>query len=402
MMAGSVLRLLVLAACAAVAWPLRFNWRLQASRTPSSADAFVGRLDGGRERFKEMMTSERVVAFKFFAPWCRACRGMKPGFARLAEKLAKDGQPVAFYDVNVADEDCKELVLDLEIRALPYVAVFVDGGGPVHAAPCGMSKVPKLAEKLDEILASLPAEAAIAGAAAEIAHQAIQGGMDIGDDVFRAFAGGSPNFITTSPLRKPNPMANELKEWNRFRLVLASTRAFVNSPWNARLQSPEFREAAVQRLSAGQKREFRAAFNALDLDGSGLISIHELEAALQQVGVKPKGGATLQRTMEMAGTSGAGEMDFDAFLAMMACDALYQDTISPMKSSLVDAFSRFEAQPGSGFVSSRCIRQGLASLDPPLHLSEAAAEALVQEFDIDGDGQINFYEFVRMLAVNVP
>mmetsp|Transcript_11470 Transcript_11470/g.42805 ORF Transcript_11470/g.42805 Transcript_11470/m.42805 type:complete len:278 (-) Transcript_11470:597-1430(-) len=228
--------------------------RVRCSMSAASQDDIIWAFGGGGDAFAEALDSNRVVIFRFFAPWCRACRGMKASFGKVAQRLIDEGQPVSFYDVNVADKPSKELVLELEIRALPYVAVYVDGGRPVHAAPCGMSKVPALETKLDSILRNLPQKEASDPSAEKEAESSA------------STSEAAPSVVRSS---KRTARSSDLAEWNRFRFVIASTRAFLNSQWNARLQDSAWRKAAANRLSNGQVCSTRAlrSFEAIQASG---------------------------------------------------------------------------------------------------------------------------------------
>ena len=348
---------------------------------PGAERGAVQLLAGGRAEFRQAITSERIVAVKFYAPWCRACRAMKRKFERMAQDYAERGLPVQCFEVNAGDETSRQLAMDLEIKSLPSVAVYIDGGGPHHSLPCPVAKLPQLLETMEEVVSALPEESV--SEAANAAPKTKQGAGTREDD---------------------------FEAWDRFRMVLASTRAFLNSPWNARLHTPEQRDAIVGKLSKGQIREFRAAFDTLDLDGSGTIGLDELSAALRMVGVDLGGGGAenaqkLAETMDSADPTISGNkvLDFPKFLTLMACDAAYDNTVQPLRAAskqMIDVFERFEDTPGSGFVTADRIRDGLESLDPPLHLSERAAAALLREYDVDGDGLINYRELVRMLMMD--
>lgn len=92
----------------------------------------------------EKATAEnRVVAIKFYAGWCRACKAMKPKYDRVTE----DWPDVEFYELLF--ENNKALCRELGIKVLPYVEIIAGDAGKVEGFTCGSSKIPLLQEKLE-------------------------------------------------------------------------------------------------------------------------------------------------------------------------------------------------------------------------------------------------------------
>jgi len=87
---------------------------------------------------------EKLVVMKFYAPWCRACKGLEPKFKKIA---LDDTHSVIFSQFDVQKN--KDFVKSLGILALPNVH-FYGNGDLVESFPCGPSKVPVLRKKLGE------------------------------------------------------------------------------------------------------------------------------------------------------------------------------------------------------------------------------------------------------------
>ncbi|GMI21547.1 hypothetical protein TeGR_g8137 [Tetraparma gracilis] len=86
---------------------------------------------------------------KFFAPWCRACKGLEPKFRQIS--LNPTNADVVFASFNVQNN--KEFVKSLGILALPNIHFYANGE-TVDNFPCGPSKVPMFRKKLDSFVSS--------------------------------------------------------------------------------------------------------------------------------------------------------------------------------------------------------------------------------------------------------
>jgi thioredoxin-like negative regulator of GroEL len=80
---------------------------------------------------------------KFFAPWCRACKGLEPKFRQIS--LNPTNADVVFASFNVQNN--KEFVKSLGILALPNIHFYANGE-TVDNFPCGPSKVPMFRKKV--------------------------------------------------------------------------------------------------------------------------------------------------------------------------------------------------------------------------------------------------------------
>jgi len=62
---------------------------------------------------------DRVTVFRFFAPWCRACKKIAPRF----DKMARDHPGINFVQIPYNDQS-RDFIQKLGIPSLPYGAVF--------------------------------------------------------------------------------------------------------------------------------------------------------------------------------------------------------------------------------------------------------------------------------------
>ena len=90
---------------------------------------------------------DKVVAIKFYAGWCRACKTIAPRFERLAKEF---GEEAAFYEIEFSAN--KDLCRRLDIKKLPCVQFFRGAEGHVATVMCGPSKFPDVRLKLEDLL----------------------------------------------------------------------------------------------------------------------------------------------------------------------------------------------------------------------------------------------------------
>merc|ERR1712125_51744 len=87
---------------------------------------------------------------------------------------------------------------------------------------------------------------------------------------------------------------------------------------------------------------------------------------------------------------GNGTIDFPEFLTMRA--RKMGDTDS--EEEIVEAFKVFD-KDGNGFISAAELRHVMTNLGEKL--TDEEADEMIREADVDGDGQINYEEFVKMM-----
>ncbi|KAG8934979.1 putative calmodulin-3 [Tulasnella sp. 418] len=86
-----------------------------------------------------------------------------------------------------------------------------------------------------------------------------------------------------------------------------------------------------------------------------------------------------------------GTIDFNEFAVMMAKKMKDQDVDAERKA----AFKVFD-KDGNGLISAEELKTVMAKLGEKLTPEEI--DAMIKEGDLDDDGQINYEEFVKMMA----
>ena len=145
----------------------------------------------------------------------------------------------------------------------------------------------------------------------------------------------------------------------------------------------------VEKFSEEQVAELKEAFNLFDQDGGGDIDVEELGTVMRALGEHPT-EEELQEAVDEVDADGDGTVDFPEFLAMMAkrmdSDGFLED--------MIEAFKVFD-NDNSGYITSQELHEIMSVLGPKLTADEVGE--MIKDADIDGDGQINYEEFVKMM-----
>ena len=133
--------------------------------------------------------------------------------------------------------------------------------------------------------------------------------------------------------------------------------------------------------------EFVEAFSIFGKDGDGTITTKKLGTAMRSLGQNPT-EAELQDIINDVEADGNGKkpIDFPRFLTMMA--RKMKDTDS--EEDIMEAFKAFD-NDDDGFISAAEFRQVMTNL------GEELTDKMIREADVDGDGQINYEEFAKMM-----
>ena len=145
----------------------------------------------------------------------------------------------------------------------------------------------------------------------------------------------------------------------------------------------------VEDLSEERITEFKAAFELFDKDRDGAINNKELGTVMRNLGQNPSEEELKQMINEIDFDKN-GVIDFNEFLYLMVKKMNGNDT----EEELLEAFKVFD-RDGNGYVTSHELRNVMTSLCE--ETSPEEIEEMIKEADIDGDGQVDYQEFVKMM-----
>lgn len=145
----------------------------------------------------------------------------------------------------------------------------------------------------------------------------------------------------------------------------------------------------AENLSDEKISEFRAAFEIFDRDRDGKISKKELGTVMRNLGQNPT-EVELTEMINEVDIDGNGTIDFREFLGLMVRKMKDSD----IDEELLEAFRVFD-RDGNGYITSNELKNVMITLGE--YLTPDEVEELVKEADLDGDGQINYEEFIKLM-----
>mmetsp|Transcript_55553 Transcript_55553/g.162359 ORF Transcript_55553/g.162359 Transcript_55553/m.162359 type:complete len:277 (+) Transcript_55553:113-943(+) len=126
----------------------------------------------------------------------------------------------------------------------------------------------------------------------------------------------------------------------------------------------------------------------------GTIPTKQLGTVMRSLGQNPT-SAELQDMINEVDADGNGTIDFPEFLSLMARKSKDTDT----EEELIEAFKAFD-RDGSGFISAAEMRHVMTNLGEKI--SDEEMDEMMREADVDGDGAINYEDFIKMMMSDGP
>jgi len=153
----------------------------------------------------------------------------------------------------------------------------------------------------------------------------------------------------------------------------------------------------ASQLKEEQIKALRNTFMSLDANGDGLLTADELRQGLSKAGFKEV-PSDLQRIMEEVDTDGSGVIDYSEFLAATIDKKLF------MQEDVCWAAFRVFDRNGDGKISKAELREILGddTVTDAMHHEAETVDALMSEIDENGDGEIDFKEFMLMMRSSNP
>ncbi|XP_034527642.1 calmodulin-like protein 6 [Ailuropoda melanoleuca] len=147
----------------------------------------------------------------------------------------------------------------------------------------------------------------------------------------------------------------------------------------------------TERLTAEQIKEYKGVFEMFDEEGNGEVKTGELERLMSLLGINPT-KSELASMAKDVDRDNKGFFNCDSFLALMG---IYWEKAQNQEGELRAAFRVFDKE-GKGYIDWDTLKYVLMNAGEPL--SEIEAEQMMKEADKDGDGTIDYEEFVAMMT----
>lgn len=163
-------------------------------------------------------------------------------------------------------------------------------------------------------------------------------------------------------------------------------KTFKNFAKTSKLQQAALTAISVQ-TSPDDIRELKELFMSLDKNGDGSLTLDELRIGLQG----KENGETLLKLLQAADTDGSGEINYTEFIA-----ATIDANIFMREDYLKTAFKMFDVD-NSGKIDNDEVIALLSGEDLMNLVSQEAIKKAMAEIDQNGDGEIDFEEFMEMM-----
>jgi calmodulin len=145
----------------------------------------------------------------------------------------------------------------------------------------------------------------------------------------------------------------------------------------------------TSKLTEEQIAEFKEAFSLFDKNGDGTVTTKELLTVMRALGRNPT-QEELADMLNGVDADGNGTIDFPEFLSLMASKI---SDVDP-EDEILSAFKVFD-KDGNGFISAAELRHIMKKLGQKF--TDEELDEMIRGADIDGDGQIDYQEFVKMM-----
>ncbi|KAI8503147.1 centrin-3 [Branchiostoma floridae] len=145
-----------------------------------------------------------------------------------------------------------------------------------------------------------------------------------------------------------------------------------------------------RELTEEQKQEIKEAFELFDTDKDHAIDYHELKVAMRALGFDVK-KADVLKILRDYDREATGKISYEDFSEVMTDMMLDRDP----REEVMKAFRLFD-DDDSGKISLRNLRRVARELGE--NMTDEELRAMIDEFDKDGDGEINEEEFHAIMT----
>lgn len=142
-------------------------------------------------------------------------------------------------------------------------------------------------------------------------------------------------------------------------------------------------------LSEEQKADIKQAFDLFDTECTGHIESKELKVAIRALGFEPK-KEEIKRMIADVDKEGTGKISFADFLQVMTVKMAEKDS----NEEILKAFRLFD-DDDTGKISFKNLKRVAKELGE--NLNDEELREMLDEADLDGDGEVNEEEFLRVM-----
>jgi len=180
--------------------------------------------------------------------------------------------------------------------------------------------------------------------------------------------------------------APKATEFNLSNNIMSNLRGFMSGN---KLKRAALHVIATH-LDEGQIKNLRSLFMSLDVNGDGQLTVQEMKDGLEKAGIN-ENVEELAAIMEQIDTDGSGQIDYTEFLAATLDRKAY------LKEDVCWAAFRVFDRDGNGTISKQELADVLNNGDLQSMFGREMVEKILSDADTNGDGEIDFPEFMEMM-----
>ncbi len=143
----------------------------------------------------------------------------------------------------------------------------------------------------------------------------------------------------------------------------------------------------LDEVPQDRRKEYKDAFEMFDKNKDGVITTKELANIMRSLNQDPT-EEELNEMIEEVDLDKNGEVDFEEFVTLMN----RRSRETNIEEDVLNAFKVFDKE-GNGLISVTELRHIMTTLGD--QLTEEEIDDMLKEADNDGDGYINYEEFIK-------
>jgi len=147
----------------------------------------------------------------------------------------------------------------------------------------------------------------------------------------------------------------------------------------------------ASQLSENEILEINKVFMKLDKNNDGVLTFEEMAEGLGEI--NEKSAKEIESIMHSIDTDKNGFINYNEFIA-----ATMERNMYLKEEKLWGAFRMFD-KDGNGKISAQELKECLGS-DDNFKNDPKIYESMIKEADLNGDGEIDYNEFIKMMTAN--